>query len=204
MLLKFGTALLMFSLMISSPLASAFGLSDLPQILKKSAVISGDFEQIKEIAMLNKPLVSRGDFILSENDGLLWQQATPFPVTLILSDKILRQQMPGQTEQVIRAKDNPMAFYFSDLFLDLFHADADVLTQHFSYQLDGTPEAWTLVLTPTEAPLTKVFSQITLSGSNNIDALTMEELRGDKTTVAFSNIQHASALSDEERRAFND
>ncbi|KKD61136.1 hypothetical protein RN22_07515 [Grimontia sp. AD028] len=204
MLSKLVTALLTFSLMISCPLTWAFGLSDLQNTLEKSAVISGDFEQTKDIAMLSKPLVSNGNFVLSEKEGLLWLQATPFPVTLILSDQTLRQKMPGQPEQVIHAKDNPMAFYFSDLFLGLFHADADVLNQQFSYELDGSPEAWTLVLTPTEAPLTKVFSQITLSGGHNIDVLTMEELRGDKTTVTFSNIQRASALTDEERRAFND
>lgn len=204
MLRKLGTALLTVSLMISSPLTWAFALSDLQNTLEKSAVISGDFEQTKDIAMLSKPLVSNGNFVLSDKEGLLWLQTTPFPVALILSDQTLRQKMPGQPEQVIYAKDNPMAFYFSDLFLALFHGDADVLTQQFSYELDGSPEAWTLVLTPTDAPLTKVFSRITLSGSHNIDALTMEELRGDKTTVTFSDIRHASALTDEERRAFND
>ncbi|WP_407331337.1 outer membrane lipoprotein carrier protein LolA [Enterovibrio sp. 27052020O] len=191
-------------MVLASLPAHAFDLPDLQQRLASSSIVRGDFTQTREIALLDMPLQSQGEFLLSEEDGLLWQQHSPFPVSLILAGETLRQRIPGQAEQVVHAKDNPMAFYFSEMFLSLFHADTRTLKTQFDLTLTGDENQWQLSLVPIAAPLTQVFNNIVLSGGEDIETLSLHELRGDKTTLTFSDIQHApTTLSDEERRAFS-
>lgn len=188
----------------TSAAAHAFDLTELQKTLAGNDIIRGDFTQTKTLAMLDKPLVSKGHFVLGEEYGLLWQQTSPFPVTLVLTKDTLTQTMPGQQPQVIRAEDNPMAFYFSNVFLSLFNADTTALAKAFSHTLEGDTKSWTLQLVPNTPPLDKVFSGITLSGDSDITGLQLTEVRGDKTDIAFSNIRHTpDTLSDGERRAFS-
>lgn len=74
-------------------------------------------------------------------------------------------------------------------------------TLDFSAQDSGQ---WQLVLTPKQAPLNAVFKAITLSGNTHIDQLMLEELRGDKTEIEFT--QQASLpkeLTDAEKAQFD-
>ncbi|MDD1791876.1 outer membrane lipoprotein carrier protein LolA [Enterovibrio sp. ZSDZ42] len=195
--------ILLIAVMLSLP-AKAFDLPELQQQLSLSPVVRGDFIQVREIALLDMPLQSQGQFLLSEKHGLLWEQQTPFPVSLTLAGETLRQRIPGQPETVVHANENPMAFYFSEMFLSLFHADTHVLKEQFNLSLTGDKNQWQLTLIPNAAPLTQVFKNIVLSGGDNIETLSLHELRGDKTTLTFSDIQHMpTVLSDEERLAFS-
>jgi hypothetical protein len=134
----------------------------------------------------------------------LWQQTTPFPVHLVLTEDKLRQTFAGQEPQTITAKENPMAFYFSHVFLAVFHGDTEALQQQFDMAFDVKDQQWTLLLTPKQAPLNSVFKSITLTGQQDIDALTLQEIRGDKTEILFSNQTHQpESLSDAEQAQFS-
>ncbi|MGR5456436.1 outer-membrane lipoprotein carrier protein LolA, partial [Vibrio alfacsensis] len=118
---------------------------------------------------------------------LLWRQDVPFTVQLVLTKDKLRQTFADQPAQVITAKDNPMAFYFSHIFLAVFHGDTDQLKQQFDMTFKADNGQWTLALTPKAAPLNTVFNTITLGGKSDLERLTLQEIRGDKTDILFSN-----------------
>lgn len=196
-------ASLLVSMFLHSAQASLFDLSELQKVLRRASLIRGDFTQTKTLQMLNAPLKSKGHFLLQKDTGLLWDQTQPFPVVLVLSDKTLYQKMPGQSEQVIHAKDNPLPFYFSRLFLDLFNGNTQTLSGQFSLSLKGDVKKWTLTLVPKKPPLSTVFKEISLSGGQYVQALTLQEIRGDKTVIAFTNVRDKPlTLTDGERRAF--
>nr|WP_229821507.1 outer membrane lipoprotein carrier protein LolA [Photobacterium aphoticum] len=190
--------------------SQTLSLADLQQRLAAQTLVRGDFVQTRHMAMFNAPLVSSGHFLLAQDQGLQWQQTVPFPVSLILTQDKLSQQFADSPAQVVDAKDNPMVFYFSHLFLSLFEGNTQQLTEQFTVSLT-TPNAkeqadgarWVLTLTPTAAPLNAVFEHIRLSGDQFIDQLILTEKRGDVTEIAFSHQTTIPAtLSKEEQRAF--
>lgn len=197
---------LLVMLLAISPLsvAQVTDLASLQVQLAKTTIVRGDFAQYRHLEMFEQPLASQGKFTLSKAQGLLWQQVTPFPVQLVLTEDKLRQTFAGQTPQTITAKENPMAFYFSHVFLAVFHGDTQALQQQFAMNFTVNHGQWTLVLTPNQAPLNSVFQSITLTGEQDIDSLTLQEIRGDKTEIVFSNQTHQpEILSDAEQAQFS-
>lgn len=187
----------------TSVLAQVTDLTSLQAQLQQSPIVRGDFTQSRTLAMFEQPLVSEGSFLLERQHGLLWQQNTPFPVNLVLTQDKLRQTFANQPAQVITAKENPMAFYFSKIFLSVFHGDTEQLQSQFDLQFSPQKEHWQLVLTPKEAPLNAVFKSIVLQGNQDIDSLVLEEIRGDKTEITFTNQTHQpESLTDAEQAQF--
>ncbi|MBE1276905.1 outer membrane lipoprotein carrier protein LolA [Enterovibrio baiacu] len=185
--------------------AHALTLSDLQTRLSAHDITRGDFTQTRHLAMLDMPLVSQGAFLLSQHHGLLWQQTTPFPLSLVLTGTTLTQRIPGQADNIVNADDNPMVFYFSRLFLSLFQGDTDALAAQFDLQLTGSTEKWKLVLTPKQPPLSQVFKEITLQGAEHIDILTLHEVRGDHSDIRFTNVTfEPTNLTEEEHSEFGD
>ncbi|KJY81965.1 membrane protein [Vibrio galatheae] len=184
--------------------AQVTDLDSLQAQLAQHSLVRGDFTQLRHIEMFEQPLSSQGKFTLSKQQGLLWQQTTPFPVNLVLTQDKLRQSFAGQDPQVITAQDNPMAFYFSHVFLAVFHGDTEALQEQFDIEFKRGSNQWTIELTPTQAPLNAVFKSITLEGEENIEGLTLQEVRGDKTQILFTNQTHQpETLTDAEQAQFS-
>lgn len=185
--------------------ASAITFEQLQQQLMQQQLLRGDFKQSKQLKMFNEPLVSEGTFLLSHQQGLIWSQNTPFPVSLVLAKDKLRQQFAGQAPEIIEASDNPMVFYFSHLFLSLFKGDLSALESQFDMTLtEQQKDVWSLQLSPSQAPLNKVFKNIVITGKAQIQQLILLELSGDSSTIQFSNIRTQPAtISQKESDAFN-
>ena len=191
-----------FSLILSCSL-SALTLDQLQLKLTTQKLIRGDFTQSKTLQMFNQPLVSNGSFLLSHQQGLIWKQINPFSVSLVLVKNKLRQQFSGQETEVVEAKDSPMVFYFSHLFLSLFKGDLNSLESQFTMTLSGDEAAWLLHLVPKQAPLNKVFKYIEIKGKEQIEGLALIELNGDSSVITFSGIhQEQTQLTQQETDAF--
>lgn len=189
--------------LFSTAMAQVTDLASLQTQLQRFEIVRGDFTQSRKIEMFAEPLSSQGTFLLDKAHGLLWQQSTPFPVNLVLTQDKLRQTFAGQSPQTITAKENPMAFYFSHIFLSVFHGDTEQLQSEFDLDFSVQDEQWTLVLTPKGAPLNAVFKHITLQGQDDINALSLQEVRGDNTEIRFSAQTHEpQTLSQAEQAQF--
>lgn len=200
MLIKKQLFIVLFCLF--STVIQALTLSDLQQTLTAHTLLRGEFTQTKTMQMFNQPLRSQGNFLLEQNQGLLWRQTAPFPVSMALVKDKLSQQFGDQAAEVIIAKDNPMVFYFSHLFLSLFKGDMEGLSAQFEMKLSDKDGHWLLLLTPKSAPLNKIFASISIAGREFIDLLVLQELSGDISEIKFSQ-QHTTpnTLSEEEQHA---
>ena len=194
----FAVLLAVFSLSLQ-----AFTMAQLRSNLTENKLLRGEFTQSKKLQMFKKPLLSSGAFLLDHQQGLLWSQRKPFAVSLVLVEDKLSQQFGTQQAEIIEAKDNPMVFYFSHLFLSLFKGDIKALDEQFTMQLTGVESAWSLQLTPKSAPLNKVFATISISGGEYIKELLLIELSGDSSEITFTNQQSTpSELTEDEKDAF--
>lgn len=136
--------------LLISPFVSALTLDDLQQRFTEQPVIRAHFDQTRTIKDLPQPLRSQGQMLIARDQGLLWDQTSPFPMQLLLDDKRMVQVINGQPPQIITAENNPQMFQFNHLLRALFQADRKVLEQNFRVEFADKGEGrWTLRLTPT-------------------------------------------------------
>ncbi|WP_373958639.1 outer membrane lipoprotein carrier protein LolA [Vibrio gigantis] len=186
-------------------------ISELQTVLSENSIVRGEFTQTRNMEMFAQPLTSQGTFLLDKSSGLLWTQTTPFPVNLVLTDNKLSQRFADQPAKIITDKENPMAFYFSHIFLSVFHGDTQKLQDQFSLSFqpataqssDQNTGSWTLTLKPKSAPMNAVFEAIRLQGNSDIERIELKEIRGDSTVIEFSQLSHQpEVLSDAEAQQF--
>ncbi|MEZ8067548.1 outer membrane lipoprotein carrier protein LolA [Vibrio sp. FF145] len=192
-------------------------ITELQTVLSENSIVRGEFTQTRNMEMFAQPLTSQGTFLLDKSNGLLWTQATPFPVSLVLTDNKLSQRFADQPAKIITDKENPMAFYFSHIFLSVFHGDTQKLQEQFSLSFEpataknsdesansnSQDTRWTLTLKPKSAPMNAVFEAITLQGRGDIERIELREVRGDSTVIEFSQLRHLpEVLSDAEAQQF--
>lgn len=114
-----------------SPIVSALTLDNLQQRFTEQPVVRAHFDQTRTIKDLPQPLRSQGKMLIARDQGLLWDQTSPFPMQLLLDDKRMVQVINGQPPQTITAENNPQMFQFNHLLRALFQADRKVLEENF-------------------------------------------------------------------------
>ena len=190
--------------LLISPFVSALPLDDLQQRFTEQPVIRAHFDQTRTIKDLPQPLRSQGQMLIARDQGLLWDQTSPFPMQLLLDDKRMVQVINGQPPQIITAENNPQMFQFNHLLRALFQADRKVLEQNFRVEFADKGEGrWTLRLTPTTTPLDKIFNTIDLAGQTYLESIQLNDKQGDRTDIALTQHQLTPAqLTDDERQRF--
>lgn len=190
--------------LLISPFVSALTLDDLQQRFTEQPVIRAHFDQTRTIKDLPQPLRSQGQMLIARDQGLLWDQTSPFPMQLLLDDKRMVQEINGQPPQIITAENNPQMFQFNHLLRALFQADRKVLEQNFRVEFADKGEGrWTLRLTPTTTPLDKIFNTIDLAGQTYLESIQLNDKQGDHTDIALTQHQLTPAqLTDDERQRF--
>ena len=190
--------------LLISPFVSALTLDDLQQRFTEQSMIRAHFDQTRTIKDLPQPLRSQGQMLIARDQGLLWDQTSPFPMQLLLDDKRMVQVINGQPPQIITAENNPQMFQFNHLLRALFQADRKVLEQNFRVEFADKGEGrWTLRLTPTTTPLDKIFNTIDLAGQTYLESIQLNDKQGDRTDIALTQHQLTPAqLTDDERQRF--
>ncbi|MBZ7458239.1 outer membrane lipoprotein carrier protein LolA [Klebsiella michiganensis] len=187
-----------------STIVSALTLDNLQQRFTEQPVVRAHFDQTRTIKDLPQPLRSQGKMLIARDQGLLWDQTSPFPMQLLLDDKRMVQVINGQPPQTITAENNPQMFQFNHLLRALFQADRKVLEENFRVEFVDLGEGrWTLRLTPITTPLDKIFATIDLAGKTYLESIQLNDKQGDRTNIALSQHQLTPAqLTDDERQRF--
>ncbi len=190
--------------LLVSPWVSAVTLDELQQRFTEQPVVRAHFEQTRTIKDLPQPLRSSGEMLIARDNGLLWDQKAPFPMTLLLDDKRMVQTINGQPPQTITADNNPQMFQFNHLLRALFQADRKVLEENFRIDFkDAGNGRWSLVQTPTTTPLDKIFASMDLGGATYLESIVLNDKQGDRTDITLSRHQLTPAsLTDDERQRF--
>ena len=182
-----------------TPLAHAFDLQQLSDQLAKPQVIHGDFIQEKHLRALPKPLTSTGTFVLAKDHGLLWQLKTPLQQDYrITAQGIARRD--GTSWQMLPGKS--AGAEQNRLFLAVLQGDSSGLQRDFDLQLQGTPDHWTLTLTPRSLLLKQVFKQINIDGGELVQRIELQETQGDSTQLLMRNSVSNQPLSEAEQHDF--
>jgi outer membrane lipoprotein-sorting protein len=172
--------------------------------LSQPAVLRGAFEQSKQVAGFSKPLLSSGDFVVARERGVLWNTRTPFASQLKLTRKQIVATQNGQVSFQLSASQEPTVRVINSLMFSLLSGDVGALGQQFKISGSSGAQGWKLVLTPLQPGLSKVMSQITLSGDKYVRRIEIVEASGDITRIRFAAQQASQApLGAEESAQFD-
>lgn len=156
--------------------------------LAAPAVLRGNFTQTRKIAIIERPLLSKGQFILSDL-GLYWQQDQPLTAIMIADGERLLQQLEDGPLQSIDVAQNPVVLTFSSSFLSIFRGSEAELRSNFDVVFTGDTDLWAIQLTPVSYPMSEAIDSIILRGREYIEELTVTSLSSDETMISFSNLQ---------------
>ena len=181
----------------------------LSQKLNLGETVRGQFVQSRQLKVLKKPLISQGQFIFDQNQGLIWQQIKPFESLLILKDKQLIQRDSQGRVQISKADASASAAAMGDLLPNLVRAmlggDISGLSENFELHFLSTdklnveklspenfsPESlntdgqWQLGLTPKDPLMKKAIANMVLEGGDTLQSLVLLSAQ-DMTRIDFS------------------
>lgn len=150
--------------------------------------ISAQFNQLKHIKVLSRPLKSAGSMLFSQEKGLVWQVQKPIKSTSVLNNSEIKQfNSKDQLMPAQQASQNNKTADLSVIFLNLVSGNFAALEPHFTVTIacvDNTSN-WQLKLTPKTKPLSTFFAEITLSGSSHINSMQILEVNQDRTEITF-------------------
>lgn len=169
--------------------------------LASPPVLRGQFEQEKQLRGFRNPLLSRGDFVLAKDRGLLWTTRSPFASTLVLTRQhLLVRQADGGTRTLGDTKASPAVSTTNALLMALLAGDTEALSRQFVLsETVGADGSWRLQLVPKAGALKKVFARIELQGDRYVRSVRLDEVRGDRTDIRFTQLRDTPvALSADE------
>ena len=156
--------------------------------LSAAPLLSGKFVQEKTIAGLRKPLVSRGDFLVARDQGVIWRTQKPFLAAVSVTPKgiwALRETEGEIRRDPIHQGNLGVAM---DMIQKVLAGDPASLKQAFAVLEKGEPGNWTIDLKPLDPVVARVITGIRLTGAKHVDRVEYAETNGDKTRIDFSAV----------------
>lgn len=180
-------------------------LSDVAARVTQAPVIRGKFEQQRQLAGFDKPLRSRGDFVVARDRGMIWATREPLVSTLVATpDSLVVRDGQGHVQQRIAPGGQAGMQAVGDSVTALLRADFAPLSRAFDIDGKlGSGRAWQLVLTPRDAAMKRAVTRIELAGDRYVREVRVREAGGDVTQVRLLAVQGADTLSSDEERDFD-
>jgi len=166
--------------------------------LVDTPVLRGKFEQEKHLQGFRNPLLSKGDFLLARDRGVVWNTRSPFPSAVVLTkQRLLSRAADGSTRDLGGRGASPAVATANTLLMALLGGNVEMLGKQFDLSetlvADGS---WTLVLVPKPGPLQKIFRRIELQGDRHVRSVRLEEVAGDRTDIRFLELRDAPVKLD--------
>lgn len=187
------------------PGAPAASLESLVARFRAMPGFSAAFDEEKRIALLERPLRSRGSVYFIPPDRLLRRVSEPTPSLLRLdADRLVYVDAAGSETFDLGA--SPVARVFAHTFTDILAGDLERLRQ--TYEIEFRPEgtgpateenAWRIELEPREPALAGAILSIAVRGHGlQVVDLVVRERGGDATRTRFRDVDARHRFEDAE------
>ena len=175
-------------------------LEDVYKRISAHPVTKGEFTQEQYIKVANRSLISRGNFVMAADKGVIFEIAEPFPSSMVVTEDKLVQTLSGNVVAVMDGKENAMFKNIAKIFHSVFSNDVQVLRDNFQVSVTGGPKD-VVELVPKDPLLSMLFLKITLAVGDSIDSVSVIETGGNWVNYNFNNKSFPEKLtSDEEQR----
>ena len=175
-------------------------LEDVYKRISAYPVTKGEFTQEQYIKVANRSLISRGNFVMAADKGVIFEIAEPFPSSMVVTEDKLVQTLSGNVVAVMDGKENAMFKNIAKIIHSVFSNDVQVLRDNFQVSVTGGPKD-VVELVPKDPLLSMMFLKITLAVGDSIDSVSVIETGGNWVNYKFNNKSFPEKLtSDEEQR----
>ena len=154
------------------------------RVVGPDQVLRGAFEQQRYLTGFDRPVISRGRFVVAGDRGVLWRTEHPFAFDLVITPNSLLQIVPGE------APSRPMAGQGGEVlgtFADILRSGRiDHAPEGFEIAARSAPQgAWSQALTPISGQLAAQLKSVTVSGSDFVDKVEILRANGDRDLLTF-------------------
>ena len=165
--------------------AHALTAAELMPGLASVASSRARFVETRHSAMLKKPLVTSGQLAYQRPDRLEKHVQSPFEESITIDGS--RVSITRHGSDRARAMTLPASGPAQALIESLratLAGDLPALERHFAVSASGTPDQWTLSLTPRDPSLGAVVLRVDLAGrGNRLQRVEVVEAGGDRTVT---------------------
>lgn len=164
-------------------------LEALMEGMARAKGVRAEFTEVKELALLSVPIVSRGVLHFIPPGRLLRTTLEPAPSSLIVDGPRVSFRDATAASPVDLSSD-PSAREFVDNFTTIFRGDLGALQAKYEVTFESQPPRWRLILEPRDALLRRFVASLVLAGEDEtMREMVLVERDGDRTTTRFGKVE---------------
>ena len=170
--------------------------------LAGNPITRGNFAQENYLSRFNRSLRSSGNFLITVEQGMVWETLQPFPSTMVLGRHFMLQSRPDGRTSILSAQGNETFTQMADVMSLIFSGQSQGLLENFEVYFLGSVSDWTIGLLPRDSVIASFVMRITMSGDSAIRSIRLFEQNGDIVTYTLSNHSFPTGLDEHEEAFF--
>lgn len=170
--------------------------------LPPGSVLEADFIQQRHLNQIPKPIESKGHMILWDGKGLVWSTSTPFPNTLLITQKGLYQLEGSLKTPMVKAGGDSSLF---NVMVGIFNMKNTKTVRGFTIKnLPPKDGKWRISLIPQHSQVQNFIQSITMEGNVHIMHITISRPNGDRDEIEITGHAIKEAASQQTRKLFDE
>ena len=165
---------------------------------KKTQSIKSNFEQEKNLALLEEKILAHGKFYFKRENRVRIEYQKPFQYLLIMNgDQIVTRD--NQKENKVNVKSNKLFQQVNRIMIDCVQGSI-VDSKDFAVRVFENDKVWLLEMTPVDKTLRDFFKTIVIHADRkdySVSSIDMQEPSGDNTLIKFVQKEVNVAVSDD-------
>jgi len=171
----------------SPPVPATWDLAHLMHALSQVKSAKAGFVERKTLSIVTTPLEFSGTLAYTAPDRLEKRTLLPKPESMVLEgDKLVLENARNQRRTVVLSA-YPVLWAFVESIRSTLAGDLATLNRFYRVSLEGGPDAWRLLLIPSEPAMQKVVREVHISGAKSrIASIEIVETEGDKSVMTIT------------------
>lgn len=173
-------------------------LEILMQHMATTSGVRAEFHEVKQIALLEKPLESDGTLYFIPPARMARITRAPGATTLVINGAHMSYSDTTGANSV-DLSGSRVARTIVENFVVLFNGDLSALREHYSVGFEAAGARWHMRLAPKGPPVSQLIASIELRGDGPaLEQMVVVEKEGDRTTTLFHDVVTDTRFSSEE------
>lgn len=169
--------------------AADFSLSELMREFAEVPSARARFTEVRQMSVLQNPLTLSGRLAYDRPGRIERHVLAPYDEkTVISGDRITIENRTRNTSRTFSLNSAPAAYALVESLRATLAGDLAALEQHYSVELKGRREEWTLALAPRGPAVRSLVSSVTIIGTQvRILRFEVREAGGDSSTMTITD-----------------
>ncbi len=158
-----------------------------PAPLDENEYLHGTFELARHLEGFEEPLLSRGEFVISPQNGLIWKTTFPFPGITVLEDDGIFTITPNGDRNAMASGSETRQFV--RMISSVLSGNWETLQSQFNIAKNTKKSnTWEAILTPkTNGAVATQLNRIAASGDIFVKTVTIEKPSSDQDVITFDD-----------------